>query len=76
MLFRSHFTDEEPDYRELSLTELVDLWYRRMERGEGSSTYFYRAGELPCVVTLYGESGETLETFSLTVTAEGIRSWW
>lgn len=71
-----HFEDEEPDYRELSLTELVDLWYRRMAQGEGPSVYFLQDGELPCTVTLYGESGETLETFSLTVTADGIRSWW
>lgn len=73
---RHSLADEEPDYRELSLTELVDLWYRRMVQGEGPGTYFLRDGELPCTVTLYGESGETLETFSLAVTAEGIRSWW
>lgn len=71
---RHPLADEEPDYRELSLTELVDLWYRRMVRDEAPGTYFLRDGELPCTVTLYGESGETLETFSLTVTAGGIRS--
>ena len=72
----NRFEDEEPDYRELSLTELVDLWYRRMSRGEGPGTYFLLDGELPCTVTLYGETGEVLSTYNLTVTTEGIRSWW
>ena len=62
------YGDEDKAYGDMSLPELVDLWYRRPAPNGDV--------ELPCTVTLYGASGEVLEVFELTVTASGILSLW
>ena len=68
---------EPYDYRELTLLDIVDLWYRKPAPAPASPhTYYLEDAEIPCTVTLYGESGEVLESFPLSVTAEGLRSWW
>lgn len=72
-----HFPEDEGRaYGDMTLPELVDLWYRRPAPNGDSGVYYSQNAELPCVVTLYGASGEVLETLERTVTANGIRSWW
>lgn len=63
--------DEDRAYGEMSLEELVDLWYRRPP-----DKLAYENADLPCTVTLYDAAGEALETFDLTVTTDQIRSGW
>ena len=65
--------DEDRAYGEMSLEELVDLWYRRPLNKLG---YAEANADLPCTVTLYDEAGEALETFDLTVTTDQILSGW
>lgn len=71
-----HWISEEDDvdYEELTLEEIVNLWYRQATPDPEAYTLLNET--LPCTVTLYDEAGEVLETFELTVTTEGIRSWW
>lgn len=64
------------DDRDLNLEELVELWYREPAEDAGPGVYRMLDEELPCTVTLYDGAGEVLKTVSLTVTTDGIRSWW
>ena len=69
---------ERVDPMLLGLREIAELWYRKPDSGSGASSGVYTLidAELPCTVTLYGESGEVLEVFDLSVTTRGLRSWW
>lgn len=72
-----YYPDEgDVDPMDLTLTELVELWYRRPAPNADHGVYYYDNKDIPCAVTLYGEEGEELKTFDMTVTTEGIRSWW
>ena len=73
-----HYThaDEDKAYGDMTLPELVDLWYRRPAPNADPGLYYSQNVDLPCTVTLYGEDGEELEVFELTVTTKAIRSGW
>ena len=64
------------DDRDLNLEELVELWYREPAEDADPGVCRMLDEELPCTVTLYDGAGEVLKTVSLTVTTDGIRSWW
>lgn len=65
---------EPYDYRDLTLYDIVNLWYRK-PAPDTPHTYYLEDTEIPCTVTLYGESGEVLESFPLSVTTEGLLSY-
>ncbi len=71
-----YMEDEDVDPADLTLPELVDWWYREPVPSGDGTVYSWAEAELPCTVTLYGEAGEVLETFELSLTASDIRSWW
>lgn len=72
----SGFEGEHMGEEDLVLPAVVEMWYRRPALNADPGLYYHENKDLPCTVTLYGEAGEELGTFDLTVTTEGIRSWW
>ena len=72
----SSFEGEHMGEEDLVLPAVVEMWYRKPAPNADPGLYYFENKDLPCTVTLYSETGEALETFDLTVTTEGIRSWW
>lgn len=67
---------EDIDPMVLELGDIAELWYRKPAPDASPGVYTLLDEDLPCTVTLYDEKGEALESFDLTVTTRGIRSWW
>ena len=57
----------------LGLKSLAELWYREES---GGNAYSLPDVELPCTVTLYGETGAPLTTLKLTIRTTGLWSWY
>ena len=75
LVFREHQEHPSLDRIEdfLGLESLAEYWYR-IPSGKGG--YIMPSVDLPCIVTLYDEAGQVLETFELSVTTMGLWSWW